>query len=81
VNCEKYIFSIRSFTDSKLNVKTKVELRLYLDPWSLSLPKRIKKATSPFYAALFAREEAAWRELRCVPFGKLRDQEISVNHL
>ena len=31
---------------------------------SLSLPKGIKKAISPFYAALFAHEEAAWRELR-----------------
>ena len=30
--------------------------------WSLSLSKGIKKATSPFHAALFAREEAAWRE-------------------
>jgi len=30
--------------------------------WSLSLPKGRKKDYSPLHAALFACEEAAWRE-------------------
>jgi len=36
------------------------------------LPKGRKEAISP--AALFAREEAAERDLLAIPFDKLRDQ-------
>jgi hypothetical protein len=40
----------------KADIQKRIDLA-----WSLSLPKGIKKAMSPFRSALFAREEADYR--------------------